>query len=83
MILSVINNYSISKEEMDYVNLLVSNFPKIRELKDTIKSSSQAIINKLHEVYKQNHFRFRIFFFFSKLVKSFPAIHKVSLEFFL
>ena len=27
MILSVINNYSISKEEMEYVNLLVSKYP--------------------------------------------------------
>ena len=51
MILSVINNYSISKEEMDYVNLLVSNYPEIKELKDRIKSSSQTIINQLHEVY--------------------------------
>ena len=51
MILSVINNYSISKE--DYVNLLVSKYPEIKELKDTIKSSSQTIINQLHEVYKK------------------------------
>ena len=55
MILSVINNYSISKEEMDYVNLLVSKYPEIQELKDTIKSSSQTIINQLHEVYKKNN----------------------------
>ena len=53
MILSVINNYSISKEEMDYVNLLVLKYPEIKELKDTIKSSSQTIINQLHEVYKK------------------------------
>ena len=55
MILSVINNYSISREEMDYVNLLVSNYPEIRALKDTIKSSSQTLINQLHEVYKKNN----------------------------
>ena len=55
MILSVISNYSISKEEMDYVNLLVSKYPEIKELKDTIKSSSQTIINQLHEVYKKNN----------------------------
>jgi len=55
MILSVINNYSISKEEMDYVNLQVSKYPEIKKLKDKIKSSSQTIINQLHEVYKKNN----------------------------
>lgn len=55
MIISVIDNYSISKKEIEYVNYVVEKCPEIKELQKEIINSSQNIINQLQQIYKDNN----------------------------
>lgn len=41
-----LENYSLNKNELDYVNSLVEKYKDIRDIKDTILKSTQEIINK-------------------------------------
>src|SRR5277367_237004 len=54
MILSLMNVYSLTKEEVDKINMLKEKYPDIQEIYDIITGECQEVINKLEKIYTEH-----------------------------